>query len=342
MGASKDLHILPVVFRLMRGEVLPIDECRHVFFKDAVKEGILVENRDTHTIRAKRFREERYNYMSEKYGFTLLNFTCRYFDEHEDVLLIKYWAMLHGNDLSRRDEVPVVLLNNEDENSIILRGKLTSIWSATKGTLFIVETKVNYTKLNGDCVEDFIDTRCIIPGKEYRMVQEEIGKGSNILIKGHFRSERGEYQFFNSEEVNVIVDEYVKLDYDGDLKPEDGDECFFIDRSETDSDRSLNKVILTGKVSNIGFKLTRGYPHITLHLRTKSDCEKGYVEFPIEIWEKHFKDCFKDINVGDSIMIEGYFRHPIFNRYYYCYESIDATVFAYKYKILSHGSKTDM
>ena len=179
-----------------------------------------------------------------------------------------------------------------------------------------------------------MNTKCIIPGKELKEVEEEISENSNVLIKGFFRSERGKYIFFSDEEVNVIIEEYVNLGIDGMLKPENGDENFFIDRSETADGRYLNKVILTGKISNIGFGLTRGYPHLTLHVRTKTTGDKDYLELPIEIWEKHHKNCLKDINLGQSIWVEGYFKHPILHKYYYGYEPVDATVFAYKYKIL--------
>ena len=138
--------------------------------------------------------------------------------------------------------------------------------------------------------------------------------------------------FFRDEIIDVIVSEYAVIEGEIlELEPENGDECFFIDRNETDLGRYLNKVTLTGKVSNIGFQVTRGYPHITLHLRTRLGAGTEYLEIPVEIWQKHHPDCFKDIGIGDSMKIEGYFKHPLSKRYYYSYEPIDATVFAYKY-----------
>ena len=318
----------------MQGETLSLDECEHVFFKEAIKEGILTENRRERTIKAKKHREERYYYSQDRYGHTLLNFVCRYFNDHETNLLMKYWGSLHDCDFSRRYEAPDIPLNEKDENLIILRGKVGYIQDATKGTMLSVQTKINYTKLNGVFCSDCINTVCIIPGKERKEVEKEISEKANVLVKGFFRSERGEYKFFSDEEVDVIVEEYVNLGNDEVLAPENGDENFFIDRSETDDDRCLNKVILTGKISNIGFGLTRGYPHLTLHVRTKTTGDKDYLEFPVEIWEKHHENCLKDINIGQSIWVEGYFKHPIFQKYYYCYEPVDATVFAYKYKIL--------
>ena len=75
---------------------------------------------------------------------------------------------------------------------------------------------------------------------------------------------------------------------------------------------------------------------MTLHLRTRlAEDKEEYLDIPVNIWEKHLKDCFKDLNIGMSIWVEGYFKHPIFNRYYYSYESIDAAVFAFKYKVLN-------
>ena len=192
-----------------------------------------------------------------------------------------------------------------------------------------VQTKINYTKLNGFCCEDLVTTSCVIPRKKCKVVEKEISENSNVLVKGFFRSGKGEYVFFSDEEVNVIVDEYINLGNDYELTPENGDNNFFIDRRETDYGGYPNKVILTGKISNIGFQVTRGYPHITLHVRTKTAGDKEYLEFPVEIWEKHHKDYLKDINVGQSIWIEGYFKHPISQKYYYCYEPVDAAVFAY-------------
>lgn len=332
---AEDISILPTVFRLIQGETLSLDECDHAFFKEAVKKGILTENRNEWTIKAKQHRKERYFYSQDRYGLTLLNLICRYFNDDETNLLMKYWGTLHDCNLSRRDEEPGIPLNEKDENSIFLCGKVGYIQDASKGTMLSVQTKINYTKLNGVLCNNLINTVCIIPGKERNEVETEICEKANVLIKGFFRSERGKYIFFSDEEVNVIVEEYVNLGYDGVLEPENGDENFFIDRSETVDGRCLNKVILTGKISNIGFGVTRGYPHLTLHIRTKTTGDKDYLEIPVEIWEKHHKYCLKDINIGKSIWVEGYFKHPIFQKYYYCYEPVDATVFAYKYKIIS-------
>ena len=332
---TEDISILPTVFRLMQGETLSLDECDYAFFKEAVKKGILTENRRERTIKAKQHREERYNFSQDRYGLTLLNFVCRYFNDHETSLLMKYWGTMHDCDLSRRDEEPDIPLNEKDENSLILCGKVGYIQDANKGSMLSVQTKVSYTKLNGVFCNELINTVCFIPEKKRKEVETEIGEKANVLIKGFFRSERGKYKFFSDEEVDVIVEEYVNLGYDGILEPENGDENFFTDRSEAVDGKCLNKVILTGKISNIGFGLTRGYPHLTLHIRTKVNGDKNYLEFPVEIWEKHHKNCLKDINIGQSIWIEGYFKHPIFQKYYYCYEPVDATVFAYKYKIIS-------
>ena len=68
-------------------------------------------------------------------------------------------------------------------------------------------------------------------------------------------------------------------------------------------------------------------------MRTRIDDPNNYIEIPVEIWEKHHKDCLKDINIGVSIAVEGYFKHPISKKYYYWYEPVDATVFAYKYEV---------
>ena len=312
---------------------MSLDECEHAFFKEAVKEGILTENRRNRTIKVKEHREERYYYSRERYGHTLLNLVCRYFNDNETDLLMKYWGLLHACDFSERDEEPDIPLNEKDENLIILIGEVKNIQDATNGTRLSVQTKINYTKLNGVFFEDVINTVCIIPGKERKEVERTISKKSNVLIKGFFRSEKGEYKFFSDEEVNVIVEEYVKFDNDEALEPENGDESFFIERSETVDGGCLNKVILTGRISNIGFGVTRGYPHITLHLRTKATGDNDFLDIPVEIWEKHHKNCLKDINIGESIWIEGYFKHPILQKYYYWYEPVDATVFAFKYKI---------
>ena len=64
---TEDFSILPTVFRLMQGETLSLDECKHVFFKEAIKEGILTENRRERTIKAKKHREERYYYSQDRY-----------------------------------------------------------------------------------------------------------------------------------------------------------------------------------------------------------------------------------------------------------------------------------
>ena len=341
----QDYYILPTIFRLMQGQTLSIDECKHDFFKQAINEGILSVNKSNHTLKAKIHKEERYYYTRDRYGHSLLNLMCSYFNDHEGNILIKYWEQFH-TPITSRDQMPNIELNPYDENSITLLGKVhfiqESSLSETTGTVLSIETKTKYTNLAGDICEDWIYTHCIVPGKGIGDIKNAIQEKSIVLIKGFFRPERGKYKFFFENEADVIVKEYALIGTTTDLEPENGDENFFIDRSETDSSKYLNKVVLTGRISNIGFQLTRGYPHITLHLRTRINDEGGYVEIPIEIWEKHHKDCFKDINIGESIWIEGYFKHPIRKKYYYCYESIDATVFAYKYKVLSQKNYKEL
>ncbi len=269
-----------------------------------------------------------------------MNFVCRYFNDHEDNLLIKYWELLQAPNIPNRDEVPIIELNDSDENSIVLLGRINYIgdssWEETKGTSISIETRINYTKLSGIVCNDYISTECIIPGKGYKEVEKEIKKNSIVAINGAFKPEKGRYIFFDDQEISVIVNDYVVIGDDIVLDSENGDEGFFVDRRETDRNRYLNKVVLTGVISNIGFKVTRGYPHMTLHLRTRIvDDKEEFLEIPVEIWEKHLKDCFKDLNIGMSIWVEGYFKHPIVNRYYYSYEPIDAAVFAFKYKVLN-------
>lgn len=334
MGDS--IYILPTIFRLMQGQTLSLNECQHDFFKQAISEGILIVDRKNGTIKEKKHNEERYYYTRERYGHTLLNYTCRFFDDNEDSLLMQYWEKLHGLQTTNRYDAPIIELNEKDENSIILLGKVRflqeSFWNGTKGTQLCIETKVSYTKLDGSLGEDWISSKCIIPEKECREVERLLPEKSKALIKGFFRPEKGEYVFFRDEEVNIIVREYAVIDCDGrTLESENGDNCFFINRSESDHGRYLNKVTLTGRVSNIGFQVTRGYPHITLHLRTRLNAGQEYLDIPVEIWQKHHPDCFKNISIGDSMKVEGYFKHPILKRYYYSYEPIDATVFAYKY-----------
>lgn len=335
---NEEISILPVIFRLMQGQTLSIDECQHEFFKKATCEGILVVNKRDGTIKEKKHQEDRYYYSKDKYGLTLLNFTYRYFGEHEDQLLIKYWEKLHEPNVPNRDKEPDIVLNEKDVNSITLLGKVQyvqeSTWSATKGTMVSIETRVHYTKLDGRISEDRINTKCIIPGKEYREIEKIIPENTIALIKGFFRPEKGLYRFFDDEGVDIIISEYVGVVGDAkDLESEDGDGNFFIDRNEINHRQCLNKVLLTGIVSNIGFKVTRGYPHITIFVRTKIDDHNKYIEIPVEIWEKHHNDCLRDINLGVSITIEGYFKHPISKKYYYWYEPVDATVFAYRYEI---------
>ena len=338
---NEDIRILPIIFRLMQGQILPLDQCQDAFFREAIKDGILIVNKTDRTIKAKIIEENRYNYARDKYGHTLLNFLCRFFDDHENNLLIRYWELLQAPNIPLRDEEPIIHLNEKDKNLIVLLGRVKYIqegssWFGTKGTALSIETRIKYTNLSDIVCEDNIYTECIIPGKEYQNVEKEIKENSIVAINGTFRPEKGSYRFFE-EDVNVIVNDYVVIGNDISMDPENGDDSFFIERSETDSNRYLNKVVLTGVISNIGFKVTRGYPHMTLYLRTRIDNDKEeYLEIPVDIWEKHHKDCFKDLNIGKSICVEGYFKHPISKRYYYSYESIDAAVYAFKYKVLNN------
>ena len=317
----------------MRGEVLSVEECQHDFFKKGIERGVLIQNKSVRTIEAVKLDEDRYNYRRERYGNTLLNFMCGYFDENENSLLRKYWCLLHGISFPSYDDEGEVPLTEKAGQSIILCGKVDYIRDARMGTLLSVVTKVSYTKLDGTFYEDSSNTKCIIPEKESRSVWKEIRPDSYVFIKGHFRLEKGYYRFFG-DDLNIIVDEYRKLDTNGVLMPENGDENFFIERSETVCDRYLNKVIITGNIVDIGLGVIRGYPHMLLSIRTKSDVKDGYLDIPVDVWEKHHKNCLKDICIGHSIWIEGYFKHPICQRYYYSYEPVDAAVFAYKYKIL--------
>ena len=340
---DKDIQILPTIFKLLQGQTLSLDECQHDFFIEAAKDGILVVNKSARTIKAKIIKEDRYYYARDRYGHTLLNFVCGYFNDHEDNLLIKYWELLQSPNIPRHDEAPILELNDKDDNSVVLLGKIRylqeSSWGETKGTSLSIETRITYTKLSGIVCEYCIYTQCILLGKEYKEVEKDIKDNSIVVISGYFQPERGRYKFFGDQEVDVIVNDYIVIGNDKGLNPENGDENFFIERSESDCSRYLNKVVLTGVISNIGFKVTRGYPHMTLHLRTRIGCGKeDFLDIPVEIWEKHHKDCFKDLNLGMSIWVEGYFKHPVSKKYYYSYESIDATVFAFKYKVLKSFS----
>lgn len=56
---SENIYILPIVSRIIQGETLPIEECQHVFIKKAIKEGNLIENRSSRTIKTKKYKEEK-------------------------------------------------------------------------------------------------------------------------------------------------------------------------------------------------------------------------------------------------------------------------------------------
>ena len=76
--------------------------------------------------------------------------------------------------------------------------------------------------------------------RDYKEVEKEIKKNSIVLIKGEFSPEIGRYRFFCKQDISVVVNDYVVLGNDITLAPENGDDGFFIDRSETDCNKYLN------------------------------------------------------------------------------------------------------